>query len=171
MHIVYFHKRVVQIGGAEKLLISECNELSRIGKSVTIFSYYMENNIRKMLDDRVQVIEYGAQYRTPNIIIDIILFNKFLKYVKYHKHALFISACGYYEILIASLTFRIKYFLEDHHPITMSPLNSIRSALQIRKRIKQHYPESLYFNLNSKVDNNTMYRHFIFSIKCPTALE
>ena len=46
-----------------------------------------------------------------------------------------------------------KIIYLDHHPITMSPLGSLRSYKKIKEKIKKYYPEADNFNLH-KIGNN-----------------
>ena len=133
----FFHKRLVQIGGAEKLLVSEVNELAKQGVPIDVVSFYIDDIFKDLFSD-INIIELGSR-RKDSVFSYIFSLFRFLFYCFRNRNSHFLCASGYFEMAVAGLFCRIDYSLEDHHPITMLPVNTVRSAWQLRSKIDKNY--------------------------------
>jgi glycosyltransferase involved in cell wall biosynthesis len=151
------------MGGAEKLLILECNTLVNKNISVTLITYYITPDLSKLLNPSVNLICLFPQRRYPNLFLDLLPFFKLIKYCNSNKSVNYITSCGYLELFVISKIFGINYSLVDHHPLTMLPKDSIRSSFQLKKKIEKYYPESLGFNDGARF--NSFIKTLLFSFR------
>jgi glycosyltransferase involved in cell wall biosynthesis len=164
--IIFFHKRLLQLGGAERLLISESNELSNMGCKVIIASFYIDQNIKKLFAKNISIIEFGG-IASSNSLMELKCLYSFYKFCRIHRNYTYITASGIVEVFMMSKLTGLKYIYEDHHPITMSPIDYIRSSFQMRKAIHEYYPKSELYNApkNFKIATlKSLYLSLIFHI-------
>lgn len=143
LQLTFFHKRLVVIGGAEKLLIEECNAFVRLQQNVRLITYHINDNLRCLVEPKVEIVELGQNKAPkPEIFKDLLLFIGLYRYCKKNKLQYLITGSGIYEVLALSLLRNIDYYIEKHHPTSMLSSDSIRSTAWIRKLIDIHFPES-----------------------------
>ena len=56
MKVVFFHKRVIQLGGAEIALINQLNVISKKNVNVILLTYFISQELRSKIHCRVKII-------------------------------------------------------------------------------------------------------------------
>jgi len=111
--IVLFYKRLVEPGGAERLLINEYLSFKRLGYDVDIVSFDIKDEalFGEAIDPSNKIV-LGQQWFTAML--------NYIRYIKHNKDAIYLCASGFIEMYIASLFVDYKYNLHIHHPSFMS---------------------------------------------------
>ncbi|KFI09641.1 glycosyltransferase [Vibrio coralliilyticus] len=111
--IVLFYKRLVEPGGAERLLINEYLSFKKLGYDVDIVSFDIKDEalFGEAIDPNDKVI-LGQQWYTA--------MRNYIRYIKRNKNAIYLCASGFIEMYLANLFVSYKYSLHIHHPSFMS---------------------------------------------------
>jgi glycosyltransferase involved in cell wall biosynthesis len=159
--LIYFHKRLIRIGGAENLIIGECNELSKKGINYKLISYFISKEIELEFVDKNNILKFNYLLKR-NILSEFKNLYYFYNFCKNNKNALLITASGYIEVYLIHLLTGIPYILVDHHPITMCDNNTIKKAPRINKIINLFYLDSKRYNNNNNFQyvNNLLLSFF-----------
>ena len=129
--IVLFYKRLIEPGGAERLLLREYDEFIRLGHQVNIVTYQCES---------------AALFDHPTAQADLVelsgssvhSFRQLVQYLRQHREALILCSSGHIDIYLAARLARVKYALHIHHPAFMSFNDTDKYSLPLRKHIFLH---------------------------------
>jgi glycosyltransferase involved in cell wall biosynthesis len=112
--IVLFYKKLIEPGGAERLLINEYIQFTNLGYIVDIVSFKIEDTafFGENIEDKNKVILGDSNW--------LISIKNLVKYINKNTDAIYLCASGHIEIYIASLFSGINYSLHIHHPSFMS---------------------------------------------------
>jgi glycosyltransferase involved in cell wall biosynthesis len=125
--IVLFYKKLIEPGGAERLLLNEYIQFKKNGYEVDIVSFKIED-----------IALFGENVNDSNKIILgdtnwLSSIQNFIKYMNKNKKSIYLCASGHIEIYIASLFSKINYSLHIHHPSFMSFNETDKYSLFQRK--------------------------------------
>lgn len=128
--IVLFYKKLIEPGGAERLLVNEYINFKKLGYEVDIVGFEINNDalFGENIDNK-NIVElssnrwFGSLYRL-------------IKYISKNKEALFLCASGHIEMYIASLFLNYEYSLHIHHPSFMSFNETDKYSIFQRKHFK-----------------------------------
>lgn len=110
--VILFYKRLIEPGGAERLLIEEYKELKNLGYHVTVMSQRISgNDFFSEIDSEDKVI-LGENFFSS-------LF-KATSFFLSNRGSIIIAASGHIEIFLYTLFSTDNYFLKIHHPSFMS---------------------------------------------------
>lgn len=168
--VIFFYKNLITYGGAEKLLIKEINLIAE-KKNIEVSLYYFAicDDIKEKLSDSVIMLADQTGYKAWDYFTQAIKLIQFYRVLVIGQYDLLISASGILEAgLLCKLT-NTNYSFELHHPIVMLPMDSYRSARQLRKKINESYPESWEYNTHKRRSINALrsdieylaYRYFL----------
>lgn len=158
--IVLFYKKLIEPGGAERLLLNEYVQFKRLGYEVNIVSF-------KILDEALfgENVENKDKIELGDKNWFLSIFN-FVKYIKINKQAMYLCASGFIEIYIASLFAKNKYSLHIHHPSFMSFNETDKYSLFQRK----HFNNMLKSNFGAIrfkkiLDNMSIFRKTFINLR------
>ena len=144
---ILLHRYLINKGGAERVVIDDNNILLELGyKSKILCLYRCKKNFS--LENIDSVLNFNPRNKISKLYGNIkIILKIFISNPDY----LITSSSPILGLFAKLVGAKIIYL--DHHPITMSPLGSLRSYKKIREKINQYYPEADNFNLH-KIGNN-----------------
>ena len=145
--VILLHRYLINKGGAERVVIDDNNILLELGyKSKILCLYRCKKNFSlKNIDS---VLNFNPRNKISKLYGNILIIFKIL--ISNPDYLITSSSpiLGLFAKLVGA-----KIIYLDHHPITMSPLGSLRSYKKIKEKINQYYPEADNFNLH-KIGNN-----------------
>ena len=145
--VILLHRYLINKGGAERVVIDDNNILLELGyKSKILCLYRSKKNFS--LNNIDSVLNFNPRNKISKLYGNIIII---LKILISNPDYLITSSSPILGLFAKIVGAKIIYL--DHHPITMSPLGSLRSYKKIKEKINQHYPEADNFNLH-KIGNN-----------------
>jgi glycosyltransferase involved in cell wall biosynthesis len=122
--VALFYKNLDRIGGAERLVIQEALYLSRyLGYSVPIICYSASNIVKEYLfDSNVKFVLFGNIFKR--------LLSSLYLWKNNYSHLL--CSSGHFDCFLISRLSGIKYSLHVHHPLMMSPTDTVKYAFRFR---------------------------------------
>lgn len=112
--IVLFYKKLLEPGGAERLLLNEYHEFKALGYAVNILGFRISQDA--LFQEEIcseDICELGDDSW-------ILSLAHFVRYIQKNRDAYYLCASGHIEMYIASLLTGINYSLHIHHPSFMS---------------------------------------------------
>ena len=158
--VVLFYKRLLEVGGAERLLVNSYITFKNLGYAVDIVSY--EINKKALFDcevDEIDLIELKSRSWVGNIL-------KFISYLKNNRNALILCDSGHIDMFIASKFSSTSYSLHLHHPLFMSfndfDKYSIQLSKYFNKRTKSNYGAQRFIAIRKDIN---LLRQFLIDIR------
>lgn len=112
--IIIFYKNLIDIGGAERLLVKVYENLKLDGYDVKIIGYHINEeaffNVNVLEKD---LVRFGSKYGIINFI-------KMTIYLMKNKNSMFLCDSGHLDFYLSSVLAQINYSLHLHHPLYMS---------------------------------------------------
>ncbi len=109
-----FYKRIIDIGGAERLLLAEYKQIKTLGLPVKIVSYQV--NKEALFEEDIpeeDLITFKSRFSFISMM-------KFAFFMMRKRSEIFLTASGHIDTYIASLFSFASYYLHIHHPSFMS---------------------------------------------------
>lgn len=131
---IYFHKKLIFKGGAEKLFIEQSFLLKK-KDVITVVGYVNQKNFQSISFDKV-LSKRNCWYSDILNILRLILL------VKKKGVTHIITASGVIDAYIVSKIIGIKLVYEDHHPIGMQHEGSLIKKVQIRTSLRKFDPNN-----------------------------
>ncbi len=109
-----FYKKLLEPGGAERLLAKVYENLINEGYIVNIVGYKLKKEALFGINvNEEDLIEFGSKYYLVNFI-------RLICYMRKNRNAIFLCDSGHIDVYLASVFSRKKYSLHLHHPLFMS---------------------------------------------------
>lgn len=135
--IILFYKNLIEVGGAERLLINAYFSFKELGQEVKIVSFKI--NERALFNYKVKK-EDLLEIHSKNWMMNILKFSSFLKE---NRDAIVICDSGHIDMYLASIVSSTSYSLHLHHPLFMSfndyDKYSIFLSKHFNKRTKSNF--------------------------------
>jgi glycosyltransferase involved in cell wall biosynthesis len=158
--IVLFYKKLIEPGGAERLLVNEYIQFKSLGYEVDIVAFKIEDMalFDEDISDDSKIILGDA-----NWILSIV---NFINYIRKNKKAVYLCASGHIEIYIASLFTNIEYSLHIHHPSFMSFNETDKYSIFQRKYFKSMLQSNFgAIRFKKILQNMSLARYFYINLK------
>lgn len=112
--IVFFYKSLIDVGGAERLLVNSYLSMKKLGYDVKVVSYLI--NEKALFDSPIQKEDF-IELKSS---LYIGRFKKLCFLLKNFSRSKIICDSGHIDIYLASLFVKFDYSLHLHHPLFMS---------------------------------------------------
>ena len=144
--VALFYKNLNRIGGAERLVIQEAVYLSRyLGYSVPIICYSASNIVKEYFSDsNVKLVLFGNIFKRLMLSL----------YLRRNNYNHILSSSGHFDCFVVSILSGIKYSLHVHHPLMMSPTDTVKYAF----RFRHYYRKALLLSHEQKFLEETRLR-------------
>ena len=111
--VLLFYKRLIEPGGAERLLLHEYEELTQLGYQVQIVTYELRDKaLFGFQRDQLHIIELlGSPSQSWWQLVQL---------CRLHRQDIWLCASGHIDIFLASIIAGSRYALHVHHPAFMS---------------------------------------------------
>lgn len=129
--IVFFYKSLIDVGGAERLLINSYLSMKKLGYDVKVVSYQI--NEKALFDSPIQKEDF-IELKSGSYIGR---FKKLCFVLKKFSGAKIICDSGHIDIYLASLFIKFDYSLHLHHPLFMSFNDFDKYSLFIKSKYNQ----------------------------------
>lgn len=149
MEIIFFHKSLVQYGGAEVVLFNDINAFVRNGLKVKLIVQSVADELLKNIDERVELIKYST------------LFDLFILLRKNYETPVICSS-GIIDVGLTLTFSRNKLIVYDHHPAVFSDELCWHTLPMVRQRCKE-FAESnnIFCEVKNVINLRLIIRNFI----------
>ena len=162
-YLLFYHRFLIQEGGAENVLISDIFSCSKYSKNrIGLSSLYLNNYIFKSsrIKCKINNIRFKGLFGRQ---ISIIL-NFFIFFIEALKSDYILTSSGFPEAYIISFILSKKLILFDHHPISMmNSGRSLRANKSIQIKINNNFNDLNNYNLTPKNKKLMISLYDIFS--------
>ena len=124
MEIIFFHKSLVQYGGAEVVLFNDINAFIRHGFKVKLIVQSVTDELLKDIDERVEIIKYTNLF---NLLI----------FLRKNYETPVICSSGIIDLGLTLSFKKNKLIVYDHHPAVFSDELCWHTLPMVRKRCKE----------------------------------
>ena len=124
MELIFFHKSLVQYGGAEVVLFNDINAFIRYGFKVKLIVQSVTDELMKNIDERVELIKYS------NLFDLLILLRK-------NYETPVICSSGIIDLGLTLSSKKNKLIVYDHHPAVFSDELCWHTLPMVKKRCKE----------------------------------
>jgi len=159
--VVLFYKRMIQAGGAERLLLKEYKYFKRMGYTVCILSYRIDPvMLFGEVVDVEDLVELGDRFPFSQI--------RLAQFMKKNPDAIYLCASGQIDIYLASLISGVGYSLHLHHPNFMILESDDKYSIFQRKAFeylkRKSYEEEALTRTKKSL---TVWERVVVNIKAP----
>jgi glycosyltransferase involved in cell wall biosynthesis len=140
MEIIFFHKSLVQYGGAEVVLFNDINSFIRNGFKVKLIVQTVTDKLLENIDKRVELIKYST-------LFDLLIF------FRKNYETPVICSSGIIDLGLTLSSKKNKLIVYDHHPAVFSDELCWHTLPMVRKRCKDFAESNNIFCEVKNVNN------------------
>lgn len=153
--IALFYKKLIEPGGAERLLIEEYKQFTRIGYKVDIVSFRIHPDALFGAEIRPgDKVELGGSWAASML--------KLVAYMRRHPDALFLCASGHIDVYMASVIAGKEYSLHIHHPSYMSFNETDKYSIFQRRHFEPMLNSNFGASRFKKIKDGLTFRRKLF---------
>ena len=158
--IIFFYKSLIDVGGAERLLINSYLSMKKLGYNVKVVSYII--NEKALFDSPIQKEDF-FELKSDSYIGR---FKKLCFLLNKFSGAKIICDSGHIDIYLASLLIKFEYSLHLHHPLFMSFNDFDKYSLFMKSKYNQ-WVNSNYgaLKFNEILDRLTFFDFFLINVR------
>lgn len=139
--ILLFYKNLIEVGGAERLVLKEYQEMKNLGFQVRILTFsYSQKACLNMDIPKEDILVFNSKIPFGAIL-------KLAKYLKRNASGKLLCSSGHIDVYLASLLSKTIYSMHIHHPSFMS-FNELDKFSWF---LKPHYKTLLTSNYGASV--------------------
>ncbi len=163
MRIVLFYKTIVNVGGAERLLVKEWEYLRRFGHSVKILTYRVTSEALYSDDAelRADLVVCGN-----NPLIAMIRAALFLR--RFNCDVVIVSS-GFIDIFLINLFCKFNYVIHSHHPASMTTVDDVKYSFLHRRKFDyicgRNYSSHVFREVKASLRWWSWRRRFILELR------